>query len=139
LLFGEAVSRPAPPSPSARHLFGLGVHHAVRARFCLERNRVWQAEHWISGVREQAMALACLSRGLESAYGRGADQLPVETLAGFSEALVRSVEREELLRALGRSIELLLREARGLGDLAEKLEPQLRDLTSPDWRERRPS
>src|SRR5688572_16809644 len=51
LLFGKAVDLPQPPPPSASELFGLGVHHAVRARFCIERGRVWQAEYWIRGVR----------------------------------------------------------------------------------------
>jgi len=32
LLFGEAADQPAPPEASAAEVFGLGVHHAVRAR-----------------------------------------------------------------------------------------------------------
>ena len=47
------------------------MHHAVRARFCIERGRWWQAEYWISGVRDQALALACHRRGLAVAHGRG--------------------------------------------------------------------
>ena len=65
LLFGAAVQRPHPERPTAHHLFGLGVHHAVRARFCIERGRPWQAQYWIGGVRDQALLLACLRRGLE--------------------------------------------------------------------------
>jgi NAD(P)-dependent dehydrogenase (short-subunit alcohol dehydrogenase family) len=46
LLFGDAV-RPddaaSVPSLSGRRLFGLAVHHAVRARICIERGRYWQA------------------------------------------------------------------------------------------------
>lgn len=138
LLFGEAVSRSAPPAAPARYLFGLGVHHALRARFCIERGRLWQAEFWISGVRDQALALACLARGLESSQGRGLDQLPEETRARFDETLVRSIERAELLRALRCSTEALLLEAGAERELAERLEPQLRDLTSADWPEARP-
>jgi hypothetical protein len=58
LLFGRAVDRDHLPPPSARHLLGLGVHHALRARLCVERGRPWQAEYWISGVRDQALSLA---------------------------------------------------------------------------------
>ena len=39
-------------------MFGLAVHHAVRARFCIERERSWQAEHWLTGLREEAHQLA---------------------------------------------------------------------------------
>jgi hypothetical protein len=37
LLFGDAAERPYPPPPSAQELFGYAVHHALRARFCVER------------------------------------------------------------------------------------------------------
>src|SRR5205823_5938145 len=37
LLFGEAVEKPFPEPPSAHELFGLAVHHAVRARFSIGR------------------------------------------------------------------------------------------------------
>ena len=136
MLFGSAVQPPAgeaaaAPQPStARHLFGLGAHHAVRARFCIERSRPWQAEHWISGTRDQALALACHRRGLQSAYGRGFDQLPAELLAKLELALVGSLGRGELLRALGAAIEALLQEAEETRKLADRLAPRLRELTA---------
>jgi hypothetical protein len=128
LLFGDAVELPHGEPPSAHDLFGLGVHHAVRSRFCIERGRLWQAEYWISGVRDEALALACLRRGLDSAHGRGFDALPPEVPAAASDALVRSVQREELLRALDAAVDLLLREAVEVGDVAAKVEAQLRGL-----------
>ena len=136
LLFGTAVQPlggqgAAAPQPStARHLFGLGVHHAVRARFCIERGRPWQAEHWISGARDQALALACRRRGLQGAYGRDFDRLPAELLAELELALVGSLERSELLRALGAAIEALLQEAEETRRLADRLAPRLRELTA---------
>jgi hypothetical protein len=128
LLFGTAVERDPPPQPSALHLFGLAVHHAVRARICIERDRPWQAEYWISALRDQALTLASRRHGLEVSYGRGFDQLPAETLALARAALVRSLEREELLRALRAAIDALLREADEVRDLASSLETQLREL-----------
>jgi hypothetical protein len=123
LLFGEAGGlRPASEAEAGserryrRHLLGRGVHHAVRARFCVERGRRWQAEYWLSEVRDLALALACRERGLEDAYGRGFDDLPAEVLEPLDDALVRSLEREELLRALSCAAAGLLREA---GDVAE--------------------
>lgn len=134
LLFGAAVERAHVPQPSAHHLFGLGVHHAVRARFCIERGRFWQAEYWISGVRNQALTLASLRRGLDTSYGRGFDQLPAEVLDAFADALVRYAERDDLLRALGSAVDGLLRESAEVRDVAAKVEVQLRRLTS-DWSE----
>jgi hypothetical protein len=129
LLFGEAAEQEPPPQPSAHHLFGLCAHHAVRARICIERGRPWQAEYWISALRDDALTLGSVSRGLEASYGRGFDQLPPETSAAAEAALVRSLERDELLRALGAAVELLFLEADEVPEPARALERQLRELT----------
>ena len=50
-----------------------------------------------------------------------------------SEARVGSLSREELLRALGRSIDLLLEEAEEVRTFAEDLRSQLRCLSASDW------
>jgi len=127
LLFGSATERPTDtPSPAA-HLFGLAVHHAVRARIAIERGRVWQAEYWISGLRDQALSLACRLRGLP-AEGRGFDELPAEVLDAFSRALVRSLERDELLRALGEGVDGLLTVAADHDPRAAAIAVQLSDL-----------
>jgi hypothetical protein len=93
LLFGNAVERPYVPQPSPHDLFGLAVHHAVRARFCIERGRSWQAEHWIAGIRDNALSLACRRRGLDARHGRSFDDLPADVLDAFGASLVRSMER----------------------------------------------
>ncbi len=130
LLFGSAVELAQGPRPSAHNLFGLGVHHALRARFCIERDRLWHAEYWISAARDEALALACRRHGLETAHGRGFDDLPSEVLVCFRAALVRSLDREDLLHALGCVIEALLQEADETRDVADKVEARLRELTS---------
>lgn len=130
LLFGNAVERARVPPPSPAHVFGCGVHHAVRARICIERGRLWQADYWIRGVRDQAMSLACSQRGLPHAHGRGYDALPGDLLASFEKTVARSIERDELLRALEYAIEALMREA---GELGEQLAPELHALVSPEW------
>lgn len=132
LLFGQAVERPVPPPPTPHYRFGLAVHHAVRARFCIERERYWQAEHWISHLREEALTLACGRLGLEQSEARGYDKLPPEVLEGARAALVRSIERDELLRALGAAIDLLLSESDAVRDVAAQVEAQLRDLAAGD-------
>lgn len=133
LLFGEAVEKPYLPSPAPREHFGYAVHHALRARFCIERGRVWQAEYWISGVRDYALDLACLRHNLPARNGRGYDDLPTNVRDAFQAALVRSLEGAELLRALGEAISGLLREANQIPEIAEtvaRVAPQLRALTA---------
>jgi hypothetical protein len=114
LLFGETAedesevpSRPPGglfiPTPSvAGDIFGWGVIYALHARACIERNRVWQAEHYVDAVRDHALSLACLHRGLPAVQARGYDELPPET--------VGSVEPDVLRRALAASTLALLNE-----------------------------
>ncbi|MGA7194153.1 MAG: hypothetical protein WBW94_11015 [Anaerolineales bacterium] len=129
LLFGNAVEKPFALSPSAPELFGYAVHHALRARFCIERGRYWQAEYWISGARGYALNLACHRYGLLTSNGRGFDNLPAEVRDVFKSALVTSLERDELLRALECVINGLLNEVDEIQELAAKVESQLRMLT----------
>jgi len=132
LLFGAAVEKPHAQPPSAQDLFGHAVHHALRARFCLERGRYWHAEYWISGVRDAALSLACRRRGLPAHHGRGFDDLPADVRGPFAGSLVCSLEREELRRALRCAIDGLLREADEVRDLATRVEPELSKLGA-DW------
>lgn len=129
LLFGSSVEKPYAQPPSAHELFGYAVHHALRARFCIERGRYWQAEYWISGVRDYALNMACRRRGLPANHGRGFDDLPSGVREAFASALVTSLERDELLRALGSVIERLLHESDEIQELAIKVAPQLHELT----------
>jgi len=129
LIFGNSVEKPYTQSSSAHELFGHAVHHALRARFCIERARYWHAEYWISGTRDYALSLACHRRGLPVFDGRGFDDLPSTVHNVFTQTLVTTLERGELLRALGCAIEGLLLEAEEVQELAEKVEPQLRMLT----------
>jgi hypothetical protein len=128
LLFGQEIQREHTPPPDAREIFGYAMHEVVRARFCIERDRLWQAVYLIDDVRDHAFALACLRRGLEAPYARGVHQLPDEVQASFEETLVRSLEPDEVLRALRSATAALTREAGEAEDLAEQLEPHLREI-----------
>ena len=129
LLFGSAVEKPYTQQPPAAELFGYAVHHVLRARFCIERGRYWQAAHWIGNARDLALSLACRRRGLPALHGRGLDDLPAEVHNAFIDTFVASLEPDELLRALGRVINGLLGEADETRELATKVEPGLRELT----------
>ncbi len=134
ILFGNYTENPAIPAPSAAHLLGYAAHHATQARFCIERSRFWQAEYWLSAARDYALSLACLQRNLSPHYGRGFDQLPAEIRARAQDALVRSLDRPELLRALASVVNGLLQEARQITGGPAEVEPHLLVLTTP-WPE----
>jgi hypothetical protein len=110
LLFGEtAAGEPAVPTPPAAvDLFGWGVIYALHARVCIERRRVWQAEHYVGAVRDHALSLACLNRGLPAVQARGYDELPEETLARLEAAHVGKLEPETLRAALTASVRALM-------------------------------
>ena len=99
------------PTPSVAHdLFGWGVVYALHARACIERGRVWQAEHYVGAVRDHTLSLACLRRGLATAQARGYDDLPAVTLARFEDAHVGALEPEALRAALAASLGALMQE-----------------------------
>lgn len=132
LLFGTAVEVPFRTPPPAAEVFGYAVHHALRARFCIERGRVWQAEYWIAETRSLALSLACRRRGLPGNEGRGFDDLPAEVLDRFNGARPDSLDSAELLRALACAIDCLIAEAGEVQELADRIAPRLRDLAA-EW------
>jgi predicted nucleotidyltransferase len=134
MLFGNFKENPAIPAPTAGHLLGYAAHHAARARFCIERGRFLQAEYWISGARDYTLSLACLRRDLSPHYGRGFDQLPVEIQTQAQQALVKSLDRAELMRALACVVNVLLHEAHQATGNPAAFEPHLLVLTAP-WSE----
>jgi hypothetical protein len=118
LLFGEAIQYPsAPPEPSD-HLFGLGIHHLVRATICIERGRLWQAEFWIHEARDDALTLACRRFGLDESYARGFDTLPADLRVQLLDGLVGNLAADELRRAVSVVLTALLREGRHVAEAA---------------------
>jgi hypothetical protein len=124
LLFGEtaAADPEEPTAPAAGSLFvdtpavaeaifGWGVIFALHARACIERGRVWQAEHYVGAVRDHALSLACLREGLPPAQARTFDDLSAETRARFAHAHVGALEPETLRAALAASVLALTRES----------------------------
>ncbi len=122
LLFGEtAAGEPELPAPpEAADLFGWGVIYALHARACIERGRVWQAEHYVGAVRDHALSLACLREGLPAVQARGYDDLPAETLARFEAAHVGALEPEALREALAASVLALMARGRAGAPAAQR-------------------
>lgn len=130
LLFGEANEpRHASPPPAAA-IMGMAWLYALHARSCIARRKLWQAEYMISGIRDNALALACVRHGLPSAHGRGMDLLPAAVATQFEDSLVRQLNLGELSRAFKAVIQGLLREMRTAdSELAGRLEAPLIHLT----------
>jgi len=120
------------PPPVARGLIGLGWHHVLHARACIERGRPWQAEYWISGIRDHALALACLRVGEEAVYARGVDRLPAAVTAPLAGALVRSLDAPEPRRALSAATTSLIGELEAWDPaLCARLAPLLLEFGIP--------
>jgi hypothetical protein len=132
LLFGETHPRSPSAPPVASELFGWGVAYAREGRACIERGRPWQAEHSINAVRDHALMLACLARGLPTRYGRGYDDLPADLLAAVEGSLVQGLDRDALMEALTVAVEALLREASPIGELVIEAAPLVREWLVAD-------
>ena len=130
LIFGEANESRHVPPPLPRDIIGLGWLYALHARSCIARQKLLQAEYMISGIRDNALALACIRHGLPAVHGRGMDLLPGGVIAQFEESLVRRLDTAELSRAFRIAIHGLLSEIQNLDqELAGRLRGALTDLT----------
>jgi hypothetical protein len=121
LLFGKAAAdQSAVPTPRgslfiatppvAEDIFGWGVIYALHARACIARRRLWQAEHYVSAVRDHGLSLACLREGRPVVQARGYDDLSAETLARFDDTHVGTLDAEALRVALAASVRALMEE-----------------------------
>lgn len=109
-VFGYPAQAKEDPSPCRRTLAGLGWHHALHAWICIQRHRWWQAEQWISALRGQVLALACLRLGHPTSYAKGAHLLSSEVTAPLNTTLVRALDEAELTRALSAATAALIGE-----------------------------
>src|SRR5215471_15087650 len=109
-LFGPTQPVPATPQPSASSLIGLSWLYVLHAHASIERHKLWQAEYWISEIREHVLALACLRLGENARERRGVDRLPSAVTDPLVDALVRSLDEPELRRALAAATRCLIGE-----------------------------
>jgi hypothetical protein len=131
-LFGNPRTLEPPPRPDPHHLVGLGWHHILHARSCIERGKLWQAEYWISAVRGHTITLACLRLGEETPYAKGAHRLPATVTEPLAAALVRSLDPPELRRALSAATACFTSEVTLLDPaLSARLAPILHEFSNP--------
>jgi hypothetical protein len=130
LISGKAGDPVDAPPPDPAHLAGFGWLYALHARSSIARRKFWQALYMIAGIRDHALALACVRHGLPAAHGRGIDQLPGEATAPFEDSLVRELDAGELRRAFRAAVSGLIAEIRHADEaLARRLEEPLREMT----------
>jgi len=128
-IFGQSQALEPFPAPDHNTLVGLIWHHTLHAWICLQRDRRWQAEHWISAIRDHVITLACLRLDHPTAYAKGAHLLPHEITAPLEATLVRMLTTPELQRALTAAVGLATHELeRADSQLASRLRPMLRSL-----------
>ena len=139
LVSGKANEPRHSSPPPVEVLIGLGWLHALHARSSIARRKPWQAEYMISGIRDNALALACVRRGLPAAHGRGMDLLPRAVTDPFAGSLVGQLEIGELSRAFGVAVHGLLAEIRRVDpELAGRLEGALVGLIAGISKEAEP-
>ena len=138
-LFGPTQHLPATPQPSASFLIGLSWLYVLHAHKSIERHRFWQAEYWISGIREHVLELACLRLGENARERRGVDRLPSAVTDALAETLVRSLDEQELRRALAAATGCLISELEARDpSLCARLSPLLREFGAPQAQARLP-
>jgi hypothetical protein len=132
LVFGQA-SEPQYIAPAASdEVIGLAWLYALHARSSIARRRLWQAEYMISGVRENALALACLRLRLPATQGCGFDLLPAPVATAFEDALVACLDAVELSRAFRAALRCFRWEVRLANrELADRLEGAFALLEDP--------
>ncbi|MFN7933191.1 MAG: hypothetical protein U0R19_07675 [Bryobacteraceae bacterium] len=134
LVSGVAREAQHMPHPPAGYLIGFGWLYALHARSSIARAKQWQAEYMISGMRDTALALACLRHGLPAVHGRGLHHLPAAVTNPFIDSLVRTMDVAELRRAYAAGVELLAEEIREADvELSARLAPALTLLTQSDF------
>ena len=126
LIFGAAGEPVSAPLPDAKDLIGMAWLYALHVRSSIARSRCLQAEHMLSGMRDNVLALMCQRQGVAAVQGGGLDDLAEEQRSRAMESLARSLEPAELNRAFRFTMGVLLEELRYAdSDLAAKLKDPL--------------
>jgi predicted nucleotidyltransferase len=131
-LFGTSHQFGPAPQPDPQYLIGLAWHHVIHARASIERGKPWRAEYWISALRDHTLALACLRLGENAVYARGIDRLPATVTDPLKDALARSLDEQELRRALAAATECFITELEAWDTtLCARLKPLLQEFGAP--------
>lgn len=125
LLFGTAGEMVEPVQPNPDDIVGWAVLWARDTRVCIERGRLWQAESSLTELRRNALALACLQRGLPARYGKGFDRLSEDVVSPFTDTFPGGIDAQALRASLRRTVEATI--ALHGNDLPDALVARLRE------------
>lgn len=110
VVFGSA-GKPLPARvPDSSELIGLAWLYALHVRSSIARGRLLQAEHMLSGMRDNVLALTCKRHQVATSEGRGFDDLPEVIRRRAADCLAVSIELAELVRAFRATTAYLLDE-----------------------------
>jgi hypothetical protein len=106
-------------------------HHVLHARAAIERGRLWNAEHWLTALRDATLSLASIRHGLAWSHARGSDDLPPSVTEPLRGALPAELTAAELARALYVATTAALTEVREAdASLAARIVPLLATAAS---------
>lgn len=132
LIFGKTGGISHDPATPFDTYVGWCWLYALHVRSSLRRGKLWQAEFFISGMRNYLISLYCRRFGLPEKQGRGVDQLPPEQLKKLEATLVKSMEISSLKQAFSETIRLCLEEIEhGDQKLHAALKRALSELACP--------
>jgi hypothetical protein len=130
LISGQAREPRHMPAPLPDDAIGWGWLYALHARSAIARGMLWQAEYMVSGLRDQALALACIRHGAPAIHGKGFDRLPEEVKSSFEAALIGRLEPGEIARAFHNVSVLFLDEIRASDQaLADRLQNAFSEIS----------
>jgi hypothetical protein len=105
--------------------------HALHARSCILRDKLWQAEYMVSAVRDHTFALACIRLGLPAAHGRGMDLLPESVTRPLLASMIGRLNSDELWRAFDAVLQSLTSEVNYVDPaLGSRVSAEIRALSS---------
>lgn len=133
LVFGKTGSISYDPSTPIEVYAGWCWLYALHIRSSLRRGRIWQAEFFVSGMRDYLISLYCRRFGLPEKQGRGVDMLPNNELKKLESTWVKPINSSELQRAFFEIANLCLEEIK-IGDakLHSKIQSALLELAHPE-------
>ncbi len=139
LIFGSPAEPTLAPAPDSSDLIGMAWLYALHVRSSIARSRLLQAEHMLSGMRDNVLALMCKRQGVAAVQGRGLDDLTQEQKLRAANCRAHSLEPRELKRAFRATMDALLEELRCAdAQLATRLEDPLNGIVNchaPDGKE----
>ena len=117
------------PKPRVEHHAGIGWHDVVHGATALARGRGWRANHYLERLRERTLTMAAERRSLPTSEFKGMDELPPDDVEALGATFVRSLEPNELRRALNAATNAFVAELRrNDAALADRLDAPLHEF-----------